>query len=100
MSPRRRRSYWRWTTVAPAAGAERAAGDALQGTETRAGAAALALPEREPDRAPYCGRAGGGPARMILEALVVFAGALLLFLVEPLIARMLLPLFGGTAAVW
>ena len=37
---------------------------------------------------------------MILEGLVVFAGALLLFLVEPLIARMLLPLFGGTAAVW
>jgi len=36
----------------------------------------------------------------VIEAAVVFAGALLLFLVEPLVARMLLPLFGGTAAVW
>ena len=37
---------------------------------------------------------------MLLEAALVFAGALLLFLVEPLAARMLLPLFGGSAAVW
>jgi hypothetical protein len=32
--------------------------------------------------------------------LTVFAGSFLLFLVEPLVAKMLLPSFGGTAAVW
>ncbi len=33
-------------------------------------------------------------------ALSMFASALLLFLVEPMVARMLLPLLGGTPAVW
>ncbi len=37
---------------------------------------------------------------MKLLASTVFLSALLLFLVEPLVARQLLPLFGGTAAVW
>src|SRR5580658_10410017 len=32
--------------------------------------------------------------------LSMFASALLLFLVEPMVARMLLPLLGGTPAVW
>jgi hypothetical protein len=35
-----------------------------------------------------------------LFALSLFAGAALLFLVEPMLARMLLPLLGGTPAVW
>ena len=35
-----------------------------------------------------------------LAAALVALGAFLLFLVEPLIARRLLPAFGGTAAVW
>ncbi len=35
-----------------------------------------------------------------LFALTLFVSALLLFLVQPLIARMLLPLLGGTPAVW
>jgi len=38
--------------------------------------------------------------QVALERAAVFCGALLLFLVEPLIARVLLPQFGGTAAVW
>jgi len=35
-----------------------------------------------------------------LFALTIFASAFLLFLVQPLIARIILPWFGGTAAVW
>lgn len=37
---------------------------------------------------------------MIFYAGTLFVGALLLFLGEPMIARMLLPLLGGTPAVW
>lgn len=36
----------------------------------------------------------------LLNALTIFAGAFLLFQVEPLIAKTLLPWFGGVAAVW
>ncbi len=37
---------------------------------------------------------------MILYALTIFVSAFLLFLVQPLIAKQILPWFGGTAAVW
>lgn len=37
---------------------------------------------------------------LVLFCVVVFLSAFLLFLVEPLIAKMLLPLLGGSAAVW
>jgi hypothetical protein len=37
---------------------------------------------------------------MILFAATVFAGAFLLFLVQPVIAKQILPWFGGSAAVW
>lgn len=37
---------------------------------------------------------------MILFALSIFLSAFLLFLVQPLIARVILPWFGGSAAVW
>jgi SAM-dependent methyltransferase len=37
---------------------------------------------------------------MLLSALTVFASAFLLFLVQPLIAKQILPWFGGSAAVW
>jgi len=40
------------------------------------------------------------PKRGVILALTIFLGALLLFLVEPLIARIILPWFGGTAATW
>ena len=37
---------------------------------------------------------------MLLYAATIFAGAFLLFQVEPLLARYILPWFGGTSAVW
>ena len=37
---------------------------------------------------------------MILYAITIFVSAFLLFLVQPLIAKQILPWFGGTAAVW
>src|SRR5436853_4605967 len=37
---------------------------------------------------------------MHLYAVTIFLSAFLLFLVQPLLARMILPWFGGTAAVW
>lgn len=37
---------------------------------------------------------------MILYAITIFLSAFLLFQVQPLIAKMILPWFGGTAAVW
>lgn len=50
------------------------------------------------DSTPPPGPVGTASTRH--AALVVGLGAFLLFLVEPLIARRLLPVFGGTAAVW
>ena len=37
---------------------------------------------------------------MILYALTIFVSAFLLFLVQPVIAKQILPWFGGSAAVW
>src|SRR5437764_4221832 len=37
---------------------------------------------------------------MYLFAITILLSAFLLFLVQPLIARMILPWFGGTGAVW
>ena len=37
---------------------------------------------------------------MLLYAVTIFTGAFLLFQVEPLLARYILPWFGGTSAVW
>lgn len=37
---------------------------------------------------------------MLLFALTIFTSAFLLFLVQPIIAKQILPWFGGTAAVW
>jgi hypothetical protein len=37
---------------------------------------------------------------MLLCALTIFAGAFLLFQVQPVIAKIILPWFGGSAAVW
>ena len=38
--------------------------------------------------------------RMLLFAVTIFASAFLLFLVQPIVAKEILPWFGGTAAVW
>ena len=37
---------------------------------------------------------------MLLTALTIFASAFLLFLLQPIIAKQILPWFGGSAAVW
>ena len=37
---------------------------------------------------------------MFLFAATVFTSAFLLFLVQPIIAKQILPWFGGSAAVW
>src|SRR5262245_19765253 len=37
---------------------------------------------------------------MVLYALTIFVSAFLLFLVQPIIAKQILPSFGGSAAVW
>ena len=37
---------------------------------------------------------------MPLYAVTIFASAFLLFLVQPIIAKQILPWFGGSAAVW
>ncbi len=39
-------------------------------------------------------------ARRVLAATAIFGGAFLLFMVEPLFAKRILPWFGGSAAVW
>lgn len=37
---------------------------------------------------------------LVLFACAIFVGSALVFLIEPMVAKMLLPLFGGTPAVW
>ncbi|HET9221344.1 MAG TPA: hypothetical protein VFO07_02515, partial [Roseiflexaceae bacterium] len=37
---------------------------------------------------------------LIIYALAIFVSALLLFIVEPMFARMILPLLGGSPSVW
>jgi hypothetical protein len=47
------------------------------------------------------GKYGHWPRRLpLLYTLAIFAGAALLFVVQPLAARLVLPLLGGTPAVW
>ena len=43
---------------------------------------------------------GGEGAWRLLAPIAIFLAALLLFAIEPLIAKMILPWFGGSAAVW
>ena len=37
---------------------------------------------------------------MVLYALTIFLGSFLLFQIQPIIGRMILPAFGGGAGVW
>lgn len=48
------------------------------------------------------GPSAGGVGRqgLLLFSLTIFSGAFLLFLVQPTVAKMVLPWFGGSAAVW
>ena len=63
-----------------------------------------ALPEAPAVATLPAGRAAGVRTRttalVAVFAVSIFAGALLLFLIEPMIAKMVLPLAGGTPAVW
>ena len=54
----------------------------------------VATPEVVPDVA------SGGAALTVLFAVTAFVGAGLLFVVQPLIAKLLLPSYGGSATVW
>src|SRR5215216_1229154 len=45
-------------------------------------------------------RLSGGALMMILFSTTIFVSAALLFLVEPMFAKFILPLFGSTPAVW
>ena len=58
-------------------------------------AAAEAQTERPPE--PVQSRQG---VWRLVSACTIFLGAFLLFQIQPLIAKMILPWFGGTAAVW
>jgi hypothetical protein len=49
---------------------------------------------------PRIGPAGITAVVLVVFALSIFASAFLLFLVEPMVAKMVLPLAGGTPAVW
>src|SRR6478609_249605 len=49
---------------------------------------------------PRVARASSRAAAMLLSALTIFTSAFLLFLVQPIVAKQILPWFGGSAAVW
>jgi hypothetical protein len=49
---------------------------------------------------PSAGAISRAPVGKIAYAAAIFASAFLLFQVEPMIAKMILPWFGGVAAVW
>src|ERR687889_425065 len=51
-------------------------------------------------RAPRKGTGSGGALLMLLFSSTIFISAALLFLVEPMFAKFILPLFGSTPAVW
>src|SRR5690349_9882421 len=64
----------------------------LRGRDVRGG-------ERDPVRRT-ARRSGRRQDAMLLYALTIFLSAFLLFQVQPVIARAILPWFGGSAAVW
>ena len=49
---------------------------------------------------PQASRENGIIARSVAYGTIIFSSAFLIFLVEPLLGRMLLPYFGGAVAVW
>src|SRR5579871_3053495 len=49
---------------------------------------------------PYTRVPSWRPRLQLLFAMTLFVSATLLFLVQPMIAKMVLPLLGGTPAVW
>src|SRR5689334_23733302 len=55
---------------------------------------------REHNEVSRAGAQSLSQAERLLFAATIFLGAFLLFLIEPLFAKMILPWFGGSAAVW
>ena len=49
---------------------------------------------------PVDAQAAGGVATVAVYALTMFVSAALLFLIQPMFARMVLPLMGGSPSVW
>src|SRR5438093_3419461 len=43
---------------------------------------------------------GGGPLALVMFALTLFVSAFILFLVQPIIGKLILPRLGGTPQVW
>ena len=64
--------------------------------EGKRGGPRRTAPPAEPSAPP----AVALPARAELHALAIFLGSTLLFLLEPIAAKRLVPLLGGSAAVW
>ena len=58
-----------------------------------------AVEARSRDLAPAVGAAKGA-STLWLHGAAIFTASALLFVVEPMVAKMLLPSFGGTPAVW
>lgn len=58
------------------------------------------FPSRAAGLTPATSLAIPDRAAGLLYAAVIFLGAFLLFLIEPLLAKVILPWFGGSAAVW
>ncbi|HEX8695899.1 MAG TPA: fused MFS/spermidine synthase [Longimicrobium sp.] len=65
-------------------------------------AAPADVPPSEPAQAPAAAASRGGWSRaaLVVYAAAVFSSAFLLFLVQPMFSKMVLPLLGGTPAVW
>ncbi len=60
-------------------------------------------PDHFPDSSPESGSPVAIPSRVrskVIYGLAIFASAFLLFQVQPLVAKIILPWFGGAAAVW
>ncbi len=58
----------------------------------------LSLPV--PPASPDSGDAAGGAGPVALYATAIFASAFLIFLVQPMVGKRILPWFGGVPAVW
>src|SRR5690348_4146419 len=55
---------------------------------------------REHNEVSRAGAQSLSQAERLLFAATIFLGAFLLFLIEPLLAKLILPWFGGSASVW
>jgi hypothetical protein len=62
---------------------------------------AMSTEEHSPiDPAIHVSRAGRGRALSVLYGLTIFISAFLLFQVQPIIAKIIVPWFGGSSAIW